>query len=333
MNKKKKRRLFLILDVALIALLGFGIFLFQKRTEAQDRAAVEQELERRYAPTITHNGEEAQLKRGLSTVLLIGTDNYLNDAKQIDPEIEAFYNENLADFLVVLVFDHQNQTVTPFQICRDTMCDVPWLSVNGLVGGTQWEQITLSHTYGSGKEDSCINTRNTVENLLSGVPVDHYLAFTMDTVPVANDLVGGVSVTLEDDIPALGSEYVKGNTVTLHGSDALRFVRYRDTSLLDDNLRRMGHHRQYLTGFAAAAREAAANNPDLITDGYRAVEKFLCTDLSVESFSDFINRLCDYDLQPAVTPAGAYRDANPFPEFIVDQDDLWVCVRSTFCKE
>ena len=65
----------------------------------------------------------------------------------------------------------------------------------------------------------------------------------MDAVPLLNDLVGGVTVKLEDDIPQLGPAYRKGESVTLRGKEALRFVRYRDTSLLDDNLRRMGHHR------------------------------------------------------------------------------------------
>ncbi len=331
--KKNRKRLLLIVDAALVVLLVAGIFLFQKRSEAQERAAVgEEELNRRYAQTVTLDGEEVALKRGLTTILLIGTDNFIGDALPDEDEIEAFYNEDLADFLVLLVFDHSAHTVTPFQINRDTMCDVPWLSVNGLVGGTKYQQITFSHIYGSGKEDSCINVRNTVENLLHGVPIDNYFAFTMDTVPVANDLVGGVTVTLEDDIPALGNEYVKGAHIPLKGKDALRFVRWRDTEKVDGNNARMAHHRLYIHAFTEAAQAAIAQNPDLITDGWRAVEKFLCTDLSVENFTDMINRLTDYELLPAVTPAGEYR-LGEFAEYYMDPASLTAGIRSTFCKE
>ena len=329
--KKNRKRLLLILDLLLVLLIVGGVFLFQKRSEARERAAVgEEALNRRYVQTVTLDGEEVALKRGLTSVLLIGTDNFVDDAKQL--EIEAFYNNNLADFLVVLVFDHSAHTVTPFQICRDTMCDVPWLSVNGLVGGTQWEQITYAHTYGSGKEDSCVNTRNAVEGLLHGVPIDHYFAFTMDAVPVANDLVGGVTVTLEDDIPALGNEYVKGAHITLKGQAALRFVRYRNIELIDDNLTRMAHQRLYINAFTDAARAAAAANPDLVTDAWRAVEKFLCTDLSVENFTDMVNHLTDYELLPTVTPTGEYR-LGEYAEYYMDPASLTAGIRSTFCKE
>ena len=329
--KKNRKRLLLILDLLLVLLIAGGIFLFQKRSEARERAAVgEEALNRRYVQTVTLDGEEVALKRGLTSVLLIGTDNFVNDAKQL--EIEAFYNNNLADFLVILVFDHSAHTVTPFQINRDTMCDVPWLSVNGLVGGTQWEQITFAHTYGTGKEDSCVNTRNAVEGLLHGVPIDHYFAFTMDAVPVANDLVGGVTVTLEDDIPALGNEYVKGAHITLKGQAALNFVRYRDHAFIDSNVTRMAHHRLYINAFTEAARAAAAANPDLVTDAYRAVEPFLCTDLSVENFTDMVNHLTDYELLPTVTPTGEYR-LGEYAEYYMDPASLTAGIRSTFCKE
>lgn len=328
---KKRTKLFLVLDIALVLALALGIYIAQERADERERRSISQEdLDRRFSETISYQGNEYPLKRGLTTVLLIGTDNYVDDEKQFD--FESFYNRNLADFLVLLAFDHNSRTVTPFQINRDTMCDVPWLSVNGLVGGTERLQITFAHTFGSGKEDSCVNTCNAVKNLLYGLPIDNYLAFSMDTVPVVNDLVGGVTVKLEDDIPQLGPEYVRGANVTLKGNAALRFVRYRDTSLLDDNLRRMSHHRQYLEAFTAAAREAAANDPDLISKGYRAVEKFLCTDLSVEQFTDLINELTNYELRPTVCADGKYVPADPFPEFLVDDASQWAGIRSTFCK-
>lgn len=329
---KNRKRLLLLLDLLLVLLLAGGIFLYQKHVEARERAAVsEEELSRRYVRTIVLDGEEVALKRGLTTVLLIGTDNFVDDAKQ--NEIEAFYNRNLADFLILLVFDHNAHTVTPFQINRDTMCNVPWLSVNGLVGGTLYEQITFAHIYGSGKEDSCVNTRNAVEDLLHGVPIDSYLAFTMDTVPIANDLVGGVTVKLEEDIPALGPEYIKGAHVTLKGQAALRFVRWRDKENVDANLARMSRHRLYLNAFADAARDAASRNPDLIADAWRAVENFICTDLSVENFTDMINYLMDYELLPAVSPSGEYRLGEEYAEYYMDKADLTAAIRSTFCKE
>ena len=169
---KKTKRILLILDAVLVLGLVFGIIFYQKRMNERDAADISQEdLDRRYVQTIQYQDKEYPLNRHISNLLLIGTDNFVDDAKQ--NSVEAFYNSNLADFLVILAFDHSRKTITPFQICRDTMCEVPWLSVNGLVGGTEFEQITYAHTYGSGKEDSCENTRNAVSSLLYELPLDH----------------------------------------------------------------------------------------------------------------------------------------------------------------
>lgn len=331
MNKKTKR-IFLIADVVLVVMLGLGLFFFQRIIDERDRKALsEDELNRRHVESIRYQGKDYPLKRYSSTVLLIGTDNFAEDEEESG--IELFYNMNLADFMIVLAFDHEAKTVTPFQICRDTMCDVPWISVNGMVGGTRVEQIALAHSYGSGGKDSCINTRNAVENLLYGLPIDSYFAFTMDTVPLLNDLVGGVTVKLEDDIPALGPEYTAGASVTLRGKEALRFVRYRDRSKLDGNLNRMAHHRVYLDAFLGASRRALESDPDLAVKAFDKAERFLCTDLTVENVSKMVDEMCEYEVLPVVTPGGKYVSGEKTAEYYVDDASLWDCVYSTFCKQ
>lgn len=324
MMKRKRNLLLLVLELICLLGVAFGVWHFQKRAAEQDASLVSQEeISRRYRPSLHYGGQSYPLKRNMSTLLLIGTDNYVDDAKQYEG---LPYNFNLADFLVVLVFDHSAKTITPLQICRDSMCDVRLPS-----GNTRRMQITLAHSYGSGHADSCEIVQKAMQGLLLDAPIDSYLAFTMDTVPYVNDLLGGVTVTLEDDIPELGSEYVKGASITLKGTAALRFLRYRDTSLLDDNLRRMAHHRLYLTAFTEIAREASAKDPDLAARIFRAVEKFIDTDLSVEEVSVLLDRLNEYTILPAVTPDGKYQPGEDFAEFIVDADSLWDCVHSVFC--
>ena len=330
--KKSTKTIMLIVDAVLILALVAGVWLYQRRSAEKEQQAIgEEELSRRYARSITIDGQSVPLRRQLSSVLLIGTDNFIDDAKQM--ENGATYNYNLADFLIVLVFDHANKTVTPFQVNRDTMCDVPWLNDDGQVGGTVFEHITYAHTYGTGKEDSCVNTRNAVSSLLYDVPIDSYFAFSMDAVPVLNDAVGGVTVAMEDDIPALGPEYVKGASVTLKGQAALRFVRNRDTALLDSNNTRMAHHRLYLRAFLDAAKEAVSADDELLTRTFRAAEPFLCTDLSVEQISDMAAALDEYELLPVVTPSGSYVMGEKYAEFFVDEGSLAECVSGPFCAQ
>lgn len=331
MSRKKRDRLRPLLALALVLLVFGGVFFYQESVKRRDAERIgEDVLAMRHERTISYRGQRYPLKRSFTSVLLIGTDNLQEG--ETPSAVNASYNNHLADFLVVLVFDHRARTVTPLQICRDTMCEVPWLSVNGMVGGTSFEQITLSHSYGSGREDSGRNTRAAVRSLLFDAPIDAYLSFTMDTVPVVNDLVGGVQVTLQNDIPALGESYVRGATLTLRGKDALRFVRYRDTGVLGSNLLRMGNHRIYLEGFTTAARSAASRDQDLALRIVKAVAEYICTNLSVDNMTTLADELCQYEILPVVTPEGEYVAGQRFSEYYVDEDSLWDCVHSVFCR-
>ena len=116
MKKKKSNTLLLILVVLLVSALGCGIFLMQQRARREDMRKLSQEdLAKRYRPSITYGGASYPLKRNMSSLLLIGTDNYIDDDKQVYDD-EYYHNFNLADFLVILVFDHDRKTVTPFQV-------------------------------------------------------------------------------------------------------------------------------------------------------------------------------------------------------------------------
>ena len=328
-SQKKKTGKALSIVLVLLVLLAVAaviaaLYTVQKSAREQDASLVTPEdAARRYRPSLSYQGESYPLKRNMSSMLLIGTDNFSGDRKQHEG---LPYNFNLADFLTVLVFDHKAKTITPLQICRDTMCEAPLPS-----GETERMQITLSHTYGSGGADSCEYTRQAAEWLLFEAPIDKYLAFTMDTVPLVNDMLGGITVTLEEDLPDLGPAYVKGATVTLKGMEALRFVRYRDTSLLDDNLRRMAHHRQYLTAVVDAAQKAAADDDELPLRIFRAAEKFINTDMSAEELSALFNDLNEYTVLPAVTADGSYVMGTEFAEYLVDEASLWDCVHGAFC--
>ncbi|MBQ8075193.1 MAG: LCP family protein [Oscillospiraceae bacterium] len=336
--KKTKNTVLLLLVLFLAAGLGILVWKVQRDTDREIVEGAGSSLHADHSSEyIEHNGENYPVKRRISTVLLIGTDNYADTSD--DVKQHGNYNYQFADFLAVLVFDHDAKTVTPLQINRDTVCRVPWLLSDGKMGGYGIMQINFAHTFGQGKEDSCENTVQAARWLLCNAPIDRYMAFTMDAVPVLNDLVGGVAVTLEDDIPSLGKEFVEGATVTLKGNKALQFVRQRDTSVLASNATRMSHQRLYLAGFTEAARAAAAKNQNLAVDAFKDIDRFLCTNLTVNNISEIVEDLCEYTILPVITPDGTYTRNDRFveglyhAEFTVDDASLWQCVYDAFCKK
>ena len=335
----KKRNLILLVIVILLG-AGLGVFVWQTQ-RAADSEVVEGAGTSLHADHsseyIEYGGQQYPLKRRFSSILLIGTDTSDESPKAV---VESGnYNYRFADFLGILLFDHDAKTVSPFQINRDTVCKVPWLTSKGKEEGYGIMSISYAHTFGQGKEDSCENTVKAARWLLFDAPIDRYLSFTMDAVPVMNDLVGGVTVTLEDDIPSLGEAFVKGATVTLRGSKALQFVRQRDIDVLESNATRMAHQRLYLAAFTEAARAAAAKNQDLAVDAFKAINPFICTNMTVNNISEMVEDLAEYEILPVVTPEGTYTGYDRFEEgiehaeFTPDEASLWDCVFSTFCKK
>lgn len=331
-GKKNKNTINVLLAVAiLLVTLIILFFLIQAKIneEVIENAgtAPHADLSDRF---ITYKGERYPIKHNLSTVLLIGFDSFNDD---LNRHVEgANRNRDLSDFLVVLLIDHNEKTITPLQLNRDTICEVPWLDERGAVGGYHTEHLAFAHTYGSGGEDSAENTVRTVRKLIFNAPIKEYVAFTMDAVPLMNDLVGGVTLTLTEDLTALDERYTEGTKITLLGEASLRYVRYRDMSG-GSNWYRMKRHQQYLHAFIEATRTAAQSNPDLAMDAFKLISPYLVTNMSVNNISAFVENLCEYTVCETLTPGGRAVPGEEFYEFHVDEDSLWNCVYQAYCKK
>ena len=331
-KKKKNKAVLSVLTLLLFCLLAAAVYIVQQRADNEviTEAGTSWNADHS-AEYVVYGNTQYPVIRRLSTVLLIGTDNFTADEEKL-MLANGYRNRSMADFLVILVFDHDKKTVTPFQFNRDTICEVPALDAEGKITEYKNEQLAFAHSYGSGKTDSCENTVKAIRRLIWNAPVDHYFAFTMDAVPLMNDLVGGVTVTLNEDLPELGEEYIKGASITLKGADALRFVRYRE-ELGGTNYHRMRRHRLYLSAFMEQARPAVLRNQDLVVDAFKLIDPFICTDLTVNNISEMVNQLCEYEMLETVSPSGAIEPGDKFYEFHPHEDSLWNCVYTAYCKK
>ncbi len=332
--KRKTKTAILIAALLLVALVAVLVIRAERRAA---RETVENAGTAEHAvpqvTSISYEGETGVLKNHVDTVLLIGTDSDKEKRVYAQGDMVPYYNYEQADFLVLLVFDNDEKTVTPIQINRDTMVDDPWLSVTGDVGGSVFEQIALSHTSGSGLEDSCVNTRNAVSGLLFGFPIDNYLAVPMSAIPILNDLVGGVTVTIVDDMTPADKDFVQGETVTLRGEQALRFVRARQAVGDGTNIGRMRRHRDYLQGFMSSARAALDSDSKLVMKAIEALNPYMVTDMTAEKMSDAAEKLDSYSIQTIQHPAGENKVGDKFYEFYVDYADLWGIAKKALCVD
>lgn len=184
-------------------------------------------------------------RRNLTSILIIGVDKAEEDESQ---EI-AFRSGGQADYLTVMAIDDTAKELKRINIDRDTMADITVLSALGKPKGTRLAQISLSHGYGADREQAAEFTFAAVENLLLGVDIDFYLSFSMDAINAMNDLVGGVTVRIEEDLTAIDPAFEKGSLVTLSGEQAERFVRARKNVSDGTNLQRMQRQNAFMSAF------------------------------------------------------------------------------------
>ena len=250
-----RKLLILLLCVVLLAALIVGALIVTREEEqtpianagTAQNAAAEPEF-------LTYQGTEYPIKAHLQTVLLIGTDSQ-EQYHEKENSLQDYYNFNQADFLMLLVMDTDANTTEVIQLNRDTMTDVPWLDVLGNYGGTEYKQLCLAFNYGDGGRKSCLNTVDAVSGLLLDAPIQNYIQIPMTAIPVLNDLVGGVEVTMPRDYTEIDPAFTQGATVRLSGAQAEAFVRSRMGLENDTNLARMERQRLYMDSFQAQARK------------------------------------------------------------------------------
>lgn len=328
-----KKILAVILCVVLLAGLMTAAFLFTKKEE---QAPIENGGTSQNAPqkqeTLTYQGKQYPVKKHLQTVLLIGTDS-VEQYQEKTEGMKSFYNYNQADFLTVLVLDTDNNTAEILQLNRDTMTDVPWLDVLGEYGGTEYKQLCLAYNYGDGGMKSCKNTMDAVSSLLFDAPIDHYIQIPMSAIGVLNDLVGGVPVTMEEDLTQIDPDFVQGATVRLRGSQAEAFVRARKVLEDDTNLARMKRQRQYLDSFQECARAAFDSDSEFMMKLLEKLSEYLQSDLTAQQLSDLVTQLDNAEVSPIRYAEGELKLGEQYYEFYADEASLWKMVKEAYCEE
>ena len=259
-------------------------------------------------------------RSSLESYLLLGID------KSLDGSDDRQHSEQ-ADFLALLLLDKQQETFSILHLNRDTMTEIPQLDITGKEYGTIRAQLTLAHTYGKDDRGRCRNTVTTVERLLYGIDVQHYISLTMDAIPILNDRLGGVELTLMDDFTHVEESFVKGATVTLHGDQALAYVRARGSLEDTSNLHRMERQQQYVS---ALLDQFGGAELELGTDTLLDISEYMVSDCTVDQLSRLLERLESYSYEGMRTLEGEAVKGDEFMEYYIDESAAQATVVELF---
>ena len=316
----------------LIAVIGGGLFAvsyFEKQEQSREAEAISAtEVSAAQPLQLYYNGRWYRLRDGLETCLVLGIDKFSDyTATFVEGDL---LNDLQSDVLLLMIEDKAAGVWTALQLNRDTMCEIRRLGISGEKTGTVFQQLCLSHTYGSGGKDSCRNSVKAVSRLLYDVPIDHYYAVTMDAIPVLNDLVGGVTVHVDDDLTAADPVLVQGTDVTLHGDQALHFVRARMEVADGTNLSRMNRQRVFLDALYTQMRTRLQNDSRFALSMANRLAEYSTSDLIPEELSELAERLKDEEFRGIQTTMGEAVQGEKYLEFYPDEEKLKTEVLSLF---
>ncbi len=324
-TNEKQRIIFRVVTIALIiiflvstALLLIGIW------EKKQGFFPTHEIEETY---MEYDGEKYVLKDGVENYLVLGLDKFSGTAVK-----DSYNNDQQADFLMLLVVDNNSKKYTALHINRDTMLNINVLGVAGQTIDTVTGQVALAHTYGNGKEVSCRNTADAVSELLHGVKVSNYISFTMDSVPILNDLVGGVEVEVLEDFGGIDNTLVKGETVTLMGEHALNYVRTRYGLEDSSNNTRMKRQKQYLEAFYTKAVDIMKNDEEFIVNASLKMSDYIVSNRSVTQLQELSEKFAEYEYDGVLSMEGETVIGEEFIEFYPDPDSIKKIVIDLFYK-
>lgn len=280
-----------------------------------------------HTKTITRDGVDYFPRQDITVVLAMGIDE-----RGPVKASNSYRNHGEADAVLLLILDQADETYSILCLNRDSMVRMPALGIGGKQAGTFYGQLALSHTYGSGLEDSCENTRNTVSDLLYGIQIDHYVAMNMDAIAILNDSVGGVTVTVEDDFSQVDASIPMGR-VTLNGQQALHFVQSRMDVGTQLNISRMERQKEYMNGFMDALTAKLNQSETYVLTTYDTVSPYMVTDCSVNVISGLLERCSGYTLKEIITPDGENVMGEEFYEFYIDEEKLDELILRLFYAE
>lgn len=319
----------LLLMLLLLVAVSIGIYLFFSLSEKQAPPVYGNLDERFREETIAYNGVDYRVKPGLNTFLMMGIDQ--TEENQYNGK---YRSGGQCDFLLLVVIDTQNKTVHRIQIDRDTMAEITVLGVLGNELGTSTHQICLAHGFGDGKEQSCQYTVEAVQRLMYGIDIDGYYAMNMKGIPALNELLGGVTVQIEDDFSQFDPSMVPGAVVTLHGDQTELFVRSRMSIGDGTNVSRMRRQQQYLANAITLAAQRVQEDEKFFSGLLDGLTPYTTTDIARGRIINEANRAARYTVEEILSLPGEHTEGEDgFIEFHADETALMQLVLRLFYEQ
>ena len=269
------------------------------------------------------NDMEYATSDNLKSYLFIGTDHSGNESAK-----DESYQGSMADFLLVAILNKTQKTYGFIQLNRDTITEVMILDNDGEITGSSQEQLCTAHWYGGSRQQSCRNTVDAVSELLGGLSIDGYYSVGMDEIAQLNHIIGGATVTIEDDFSKVDPSLVKGRTITLTDEQAYNYLHARMGVGDGENESRMRRQRTYMEAVYDKVIDRVRTEKSFLDDITETLGDCVTTNMDGDDFGQIRNVFRDGKDLGILVPEGETTvgarldDGLDHTEFYMDEDSL-----------
>lgn len=274
---------------------------------------------------IHYDGKVYDYNENILTFLCMGVD--------VNEEInqkQKGKDSGQADALFLLTLNPDTKEIHIVGVDRNTMVDFDIYDKNGSYVSTNHGQIALAHGYGDGKELSAKNTVKAVSDVMFGLPIHGYCAINMAAIPIINDTVDGIELTVLEDCTSMDESLVKDETIRLMGRQSYHYVKYRNMEAEESARMRLGRQKQYLVEYVHQAKNKFKTDVSLPLTLYQAISPYMTTDVTVDEIIYLASTAAGYSfsednliLVPGETDLSEeydkfYPDDNKLKQIIID---------------
>lgn len=281
---------------------------------------------------LIHDGEIWQYNEDIMTFLCLGVDARSGVSDEKTPG-----KGGQADAIMLIVANPHTQQLQVINVNRDSMVDIELYDTDGGYAGTETKQLALQYAYGDGRVRSCELMEEAVSNLFYGIPIHGYAALDMESIPTINDSVGGVEVTVLEDMTKYKADWTKDAKVLLKGSDALLYIREREdeSKELGSNIKRIERQKQYLSLFVNQLKQKTREDLSFPITLYGKVQKHMVTSFSMDEITYLASTLLGYDfsMEDVISLKGEMVMGEKNEEYYVDDEALRTLIIENFYEK
>lgn len=278
--------------------------------------------------TVYYNGEKYILNENITAILGMGVDK-----TDLDDTFAEYGINGQADCLFLITIDTATGKTNAINISRETMTYIDIYSVSGNYSRSEIHQLCLAFAYGDGKEKSCENVVKAVSRYIYGMPINSYFCFDFEAVSKVNDMFGGITVKSLSNITFDDGTAAKaGESITLHGNQALKYVRTRSSDL-EANNRRMQRQTQYVKALTSKIVDATKKNITTPVAVMNKASENLITNIDISKVTYLAD--CFISKNPSTevefkSIAGEVKMGEKYVEFHEDEKALFELILEVF---